>query len=225
MTHGVRPAVWTVEQAAALTRARPILAVDTGMQRFACPVETTAAVSAAGGCEEAFTHATTLNAVRQLRAIAAANGGRWRLLHAAGTQLLHEAEARLDAVRPGLALYRGAARVSCRLADARASLGPVGYTRFASGRHGVILAGYSHGMGTGTCLINGQTRRIVEVGMQSSYVELAAHDKTGDEVVLLGDTLDEEEVAREGKISPQQALVRLTGMGQRRYASRTVLGI
>ena len=67
----------------------------------------------------------------------------WTRLHAAGTALLGIPEARLDAVRPGLALYRGAVRVSAPLAEVHASAGPVGYSGFtpSTGRHGVILAG------------------------------------------------------------------------------------
>src|SRR5438105_11115181 len=40
----VRPAVWTEQQARALRAARPILSVDTGQQRFACPVRDVPAV-------------------------------------------------------------------------------------------------------------------------------------------------------------------------------------
>jgi len=66
LVHGVRPTVWTVEQAAALRGARPVLSVDTGMQRFGCPPEQVEAALAAGGCAEAFTHATRVEAAREL---------------------------------------------------------------------------------------------------------------------------------------------------------------
>ena len=40
--------------------ARPILCVDTGMQRFACAREQIDDVIRAGAIDEAFTHAVTL---------------------------------------------------------------------------------------------------------------------------------------------------------------------
>src|SRR5438067_2019491 len=82
--------------------------------------------------------------------------GRRLRLHAAATSLLDEPDARLDAVRPGLALYRGAVTAMTRLAEARASNGPIGYTGWHNdgATHGVILAGYSHGLRPGPVLIN-----------------------------------------------------------------------
>ncbi|HLL90406.1 MAG TPA: alanine racemase, partial [Tepidisphaeraceae bacterium] len=191
--HGVRPVVWTVARAAALADARPLLSVDTGQQRFACPAGDVDAVLAAGRVTEAFTHASTAAQVRRLLDAA---GGRGLALHAAGTALLHDPAARLDAVRPGLALYRGAARVTARLADARDTTGPAGYSGFspATGRHGVVLAGYAHGLRPGPCAVNGHRRRVLEVGMQSAFVEVAPSDKVGDQVVLLGDTVTEADV-------------------------------
>src|SRR5947207_12071332 len=50
----VRPAVSNVEQATALREADPILCVDVGMQRFACPPEQVDRVIASGNCREAF---------------------------------------------------------------------------------------------------------------------------------------------------------------------------
>jgi alanine racemase len=118
--------------------------------------------------------------------------------HAAGSALLDDREAWLDAVRPGLALYRGAARVVTRLIDVRDSSGPAGYGGFRVPRFGVILAGYSHGLRPGPCLINGRRSRVIETGMQSAFVECAAGDREGDEVILLGDGLEAEDVARDG---------------------------
>jgi alanine racemase len=102
----VRPAVWDVEQAKRLRSARPVLCVDCGMQRFACPPNQIEAVLSAGACEEAFTHAINLDQVKQLTDLL---GGRDLRLHAVGSALLDVPAARLNAVRPGLALYRGAA--------------------------------------------------------------------------------------------------------------------
>jgi alanine racemase len=215
--HNVRPAVMSVEQAAALRPARCVLSVDTGMQRFACPPAEVDRALAAGGCDEAFTHAARAGQVRQLLDLV---GGRGLRLHAAGSALLERPEARLDAVRPGLALYRGAASVSTRLVEVRDSAGPVGYTAFtpATGRHGVILAGYSNGLRPGPCAINGRPSRVVEVGMQSAYVECAPGDGAGDEVVLLGDGVSEDVVAAAWATTPQLVLVHLCASGERHYS-------
>jgi alanine racemase len=215
---GVRPAVWTVEQAAALRAAGPVLSVDTGMQRFACPPERIERVVQAGGCREAFTHATRVEAVRRLVQLV---GGRGMRLHAAGTALLPEPEAHLDLVRPGLALYRGAVKVSTRLVEARDTNGPAGYTGFVARRHGVILVGYSNGLRPGPCLVGGRRRRIPEVGMQSAFVELDTDDDAREEVVLLGassgggEVLREEEIATAWRCTPHEALFQLAGSGAR----------
>ncbi|MDB5320298.1 MAG: Alanine racemase [Phycisphaerales bacterium] len=212
----VRPAVSTVAQALALAGASPVLCVDTGMQRFACAAADVGAVMEAGGIDEAFTHATRVEHVRRLRE---ATAGRTVRLHAAATGLLEEPEARLDAVRPGLALYRGAVRTSARLADVRRSAGAIGYGgwRSESGFHGVILAGYSHGLRLGPVMVNGQRQRITEIGMQSAYVTLDEGDRMGDEVVLLGEGLSEAEVAFAWEATPHQVVLVMAGMGERGY--------
>src|SRR5688500_8169277 len=64
--HGVRPAVTTVEEARELRGADPVLCVDTGMQRFACPPDKIEAVIEAGDIHEAFTHATRIEHVEKL---------------------------------------------------------------------------------------------------------------------------------------------------------------
>ncbi len=212
----VRPAVSSVDEAALLRETDPILAIDTGMQRFACPASAVDETLRASGIREAFTHATQIQHVEQLLQIV---GTRQLKLHAAATALLDEPRAWLNAVRPGLACYRGAVRVSTRLLEARDSRGPVGYTGFVSetARHGVILAGYSNGLRRGPCLVNGQLRRIMEIGMQSSYVELGPDDRAGDEVVLLGDGLTEADVAGARQLSEHQTLLELARSGQRSY--------
>lgn len=213
---GVRPAVWTVEDAQRLRPARPVLCVDTGMQRFACPPQNVDAVIRAGEIDEAFTHATRLEHVALLSSIA---GGRGLRLHAAASSLLDEPAARLDAVRPGMAIYRGAARVSSRLIEVRNSAAPAGYTGFFADRFGIILCGYSHGLRRGPCIVNGRRRRIIEVGMQSAFVELGPDDRSGDEVVLLGGGLTEADVGKSWECSEQQALATLTNAGIRSYIS------
>lgn len=213
----VTPAVYTAEQAKALRRARPAVNVDTGMQRFACPPGQVGAVIAAGDCPTAFTHATRVEQARQLVEATEGHAGLFR--HAAGSALLDEPAARLDAVRPGLAIYRGAVRVSTPLLDVRDQTGPAGYGGFtsATGRHGVIPAGYSHGLRPGPCRVNRRESRVLEVGMQSAYVEAAVGDRAGDEVVLLGDVLTEERVAAAWGAPPQLVLVQLCGAGERQY--------
>src|SRR5690606_25063527 len=59
----VRPVVWNIEQARGLRAARPILNIDTAMQRFACPSDQVDAVMAAGAIDEAITHTTTISHV------------------------------------------------------------------------------------------------------------------------------------------------------------------
>jgi alanine racemase len=212
----VRPAVSSPTEAARLATARPILCVDTGMQRFACPPEQVAETIEAGAIDEAFTHATRPEHVLRLTDLI---GGRPLRLHAAATALLDEPGARLDAVRPGLALYRGAARASTRLVEARRSTGPVGYTGWHSdtGHHGVIVAGYSNHLRAGPVLVNGRPQRITEIGMQSAYVTLHPDDRPGDDVVLLGDGLTEDALAPAWGATPHQVLLTLASMGERAW--------
>jgi alanine racemase len=213
LTAHVRPAVSTVEEAAALKIAHPILCIDTGMQRFACPPHQIDAALSAGEIDEAFTHAIRLE--QSLRLVELTRG-RGLKLHAAATALLEEPAARLNAVRPGLALYRQAVRVSTTLAEARASTGPIGYTAWKNshGFHGAILAGYSNGLRPGPVLINARRQRIMEVGMQSAYVTLHENDRAGDEVVLLGDELAEVEIAFAWCVTPHHALMAMATMGE-----------
>jgi alanine racemase len=213
-SHHVRPAVSTIEQARALRSACPVLCVDTSQQRFACPIDQVDKVLKEGGCNEAFTHASRLDQVRILKE---AGGGKVARMHAAGSSLLDQPDAWLDAVRPGLALYRGAVRVTARLLETHKSSGPAGYGGFIAPFHGVILAGYSNGLRPGPCLVNGRPSQILEVGMQSAFVETASHDRPGEEVVLLGDTLLEDPIAAAWNTSPHEALLRLASAGVREY--------
>ena len=128
---GVHPVVWSAGRAAALRSARPVFSLDTGQQRFACPAADAAAVLVAGDCREAMTHATRPDQAEQLRRFAAAAHPRPAVLHAAGSALLDTPAAHFDAVRPGLALYAGAVRVTAPLVEVREAAGPAGYTGFA----------------------------------------------------------------------------------------------
>ena len=210
----VRPSVSRVQQATTLRAADPLVCVDTGQQRFASPVDQVEQVIRAGECREAFTHATSLEQVRNFRV---AVSGKVSRMHAAGSALLDCPEAWLDAVRPGLAIYHGAVRVTAPLVEVRKTEGPAGYSGFVSRFHGVILAGYSNGLRPGPCLINGVRSHIREVGMQSAFIELRGDERTGDEVVLLGDSLMEQDVAEAWKTTPHEALLKLAGLGQRVY--------
>jgi alanine racemase len=187
------------------------------MQRFACPPQGVDEVIAAGAIDEAFTHATSVGHVRLLVDLV---GGKVARVHAAATALLDEPAAYLDAVRPGLALYRGAVRVTASLADVWRSTGPVGYTGWVSetGHHGVIVAGYSQHLRAGPVLVNGRRQRITEIGMQSAYVTLHPDDRAGDDVVLLGDGLTEADVAGAWNATPHQVLLTLAGAGVRQVS-------
>ena len=212
---GVHPVVWTTDRASALKRAKPILSVDTGQGRFACRRSDVADVVRAGDIHEAMTHASTLDQVQNFQSILNEQpGGAERFFkHAAGSSLLNEPAAWLQAARPGLALYNDTVRVSTTLLEVKESTGPAGYTGFRVPRFGLILAGYSNGLSAGPCLINGKIQRILEVGMQSAFVEVDPHDQSGDEVVLLGDQLNVQTIAKEWIKTPQEVLLRLSSCG------------
>ena len=210
----VQPAVSSLEQAIRLRTANPVLCVDLGMQRFACPLDQAEAVLEAGAIREIYCHATTVEQAFQLRE---RFGGRGLKLHAAGSSLLHEPSTYLDAVRPGIALYRDCARVSTTLVEVRRSGTPAGYSRFTVDHHGVILAGYSNGLCRSVCLINGTQRRILETGMQSAYVECGPADRVGDTVLLLGEGLSAATVGQAAGLSEHEALLRLCTSGLRTY--------
>jgi alanine racemase len=217
LAHRLQPAVWDAATAATLRTAKPVLSVDTGQQRFGVPVEDAATIDAilrAGDVDEAFTHATT---IAQAAKLIAKLRGKVTRLHAAGSALIGDPAAALDAVRPGLALYRGAVRALAPLIDVRDSAGPAGYTGFSVARHGLILAGYSNGLRPGPCRVNGRPSRILEVGMQSAFVECEPADRAGDPVVLLGDGLTEQEVASAWQASEQEVIGQMAGLGERRY--------
>ncbi len=220
----VHPVVWTVARATALRGAAPVLSLDTGQQRFACAPAAAAAVAAAGSCREIMTHATRADQATQLRQFAATCHPRPTVLHAAGSALLDTPAAYFDAVRPGLALYRGAVRVTAPLLEVRDAAGPAGYTGFCVQRFGVVRLGYQNGLRVGPCIVGGRRSRVLEVGMQSAFVEVGPADRAGHEVVLLGpdgartpDVLTESAVGTAWGVGPQEVLVRLTAAGPRTY--------
>ena len=211
----IHPAVWNVERAKSLEKARPVLSFDSGQQRFGCSAAVMSEILKCCSIGEIFTHASTVD---QAAAFERATSGIPNMhRHAAGSALLDSPVARFDAVRPGLALYRGATRVTARLIETHDTVGSAGYSGFRAARHGVIGCGYSNGLRTGPCRVNNEPSRILEVGMQSAFVELSPRDRVGDEVVLLGDGLTEMDVAREWLCTPHEVLIRLCGAGVRFY--------
>src|SRR5436853_176830 len=80
---------------------------------------------------------------------------------------------------------------------------------------GVIICGDANGLRKGPCVINGNRSKILEVGMQSSFVEVGFREKVGDEVVLVGDGLTVEEVGGEWGCTPHEVMVKLAGGGGR----------
>lgn len=214
IAHGITPTVCNPQQARQLRRAHPALCVDTGMQRFSCPPVDCREAIIAGNCHETFTHATQLSHVEKLKDVTC---GFDLLRHAAASSLLHDAGAVLDAVRPGLAMYRNAVGVSSRIVEIHNSGSPAGYSGFTAQRHGIILAGYSHGLRKGPCLINGRKSRLLEVGMQSAFVELDPGDHVGDSVVLLSKDLTEIAISLCWNCSPHEVLTSMSSAATRRY--------
>jgi len=217
----VRQAVWSIDMARHYKACSPVLSVDTGMQRFACPGREVRQLMSDFSFDEAFTHGVRPEHASELARIVNESTTTRIRLHAAASALIDQPSCWLDATRPGLALYHDAITVRMPLTEVRASRGVVGYTRFSCEHHGVILAGYSHGLSLGPCLVNGRLQQIVEVGMQSSYVTLDPNDRAGDAVTLLGTDgsamLSAADVAKAWKSTPQQVLVRLSSLGERSY--------
>src|SRR5690606_24807436 len=126
----------------------------------------------------------------------------------------------LDRVRPGLALYVNAVRVTAKLVDVRESNGPIGYTGFRARRHGVILVGYSNGLRKGPASVNGIRTTLREIGMQSAFVDLTdVRARVGDEVVLLGDESPARVVADGWQSSCQEVLCHLCAAGLKQYGN------
>ncbi len=210
----LRPAVGSLDEARRLSTTRPLLNVDSGMQRFGCRADEVNRVLAHQSFDEAFTHAETQGAVAVLVDLCRGRVGR---LHAANTALLNCPSAVLDAVRPGVGLYTGAVRVSARLKAVHESSGKIGYTGFQAPRVGIILAGYSNRLRPAPILINGRRQRVLEVGMNTSFVSVADDDRVGDEVVLLGDGLTENDLGKQLGVRPHEILCTYTSLGPRRY--------
>lgn len=190
------------------------ISLDSGMQRFGCSAEVAERLVARGAITEIYTHARDAAAVAAFVSAARPLGLR---LHAAASALLEQPSAWLDGVRPGVALYRGAARVTTRLACVRETRGPIGYSGFDAARVGIVLLGYSNLLAPSPVVINGRRQRTLEIGMNSTFVSIDPQDREGDEVVLLGQELPEAELAAALRVREHEVLCRYGSMGARRY--------
>lgn len=215
----LRPAIANPQQATRFGGMPVAIKVDTGMQRFGCPPERLDDLARQCEVFDFFCHAVTVNATQRLRVACAHRG---KPLHAAATCLLNEPQCWFDAVRPGLALYAGALRVSTRLQSVRPAEGPIGYTGFEAPRVGIVLAGYSNGLQAGPVMINGRRQQLLEVGMNTSFVSVTPEDRAGDEVVLLGDGITEDELSAHFNCRAHEILCRYSAMGPRYYVCADV---
>jgi alanine racemase len=214
---GLRPTIGNRDDARRYRGMRVAVSVDTGMQRFGCLADDLDDVLRLSGANEAFSHGSDPSIGRKLVDLI---GGRVGFLHVACTAMLDAPEAWLNAVRPGLALYRGAVRVAARLTHVRDTYGPAGYTGFAWPRIGLFPAGYAEGVQPGPVIVNGRRQRLIEVNMNASYVTLDAQDQVGDEVVILGDGLTEAELAKCWNVRDHEVLCRTCRLGLRHYIGR-----
>lgn len=210
----LRPAIANRADAARFGKWPVAIKVDTQMQRFGCPPEELDDLAARCNVVDYFCHAVSVNAAQRLR-IACDHRG--RPMHAAATCLLDEPAVHFDAVRPGLALYRGAVRVTTKLHSVRHTSGPVGYTGFEHSPVGIILAGYSNGLRPGPVVVNGRPQRLLEVGMNTAFLTVDAEDRAGDSVVLLGHELPEATIASHAGVREHEVLCNYTAMGVRQY--------
>lgn len=214
----LRPIIASEADARRYAGLRGVVSVDTGMQRFGCPIEAAQALARLAAAADLCTHARDAAAVAPLAELRRALGLR---THAASSCLLDRPSAWLDAVRPGVALYRGALRVSTRLQSVRQTHGPVGYSGFVHRHVGILLGGYSNRLAPASVLINGRRQRILEVGMNTAFVSVDPSDRAGDEVVLLGEALTEAQLAAELGVREHEVLCRYGSMGPRDYVNAT----
>ena len=212
----LRPVVGSIADAQRFAGMQVGVSVDTGMQRFGCDPRELEDVIRIARPDEFHTHAGTIDAIATFRRLV---GGQRTSMLAACTAMLDSPESWLDGVRPGLGLYRGSLRVTARLVSVRETRGPIGYTGFSAPRVGIILGGYSNRIQSAPVLVNGRPQRVLEVGMNSSYVTVDPRDRAGDEVVLLGDGLSEAEVAAALGVREHEVLCRYGSMGVRAYQS------
>ena|GEM_PF-604186 len=210
----LRPTVSTREQATHFVGLSVAVNVDTGMQRFGCMPEELDELLTISSAKEMFTHTAGASGAGLLREL---RGGRDIKLHAASSAQLDLPDAWLDAVRPGYALYRQAVRVTGKLMAVRQTSGQIGYKRFEHRLIGMMRCGYAHGLRAAPAVINGRRQRILESGMNTCTISVDPADRAGDEVVLLGRELPEEEIAKALNCRPHEVLCRYTELGNRTY--------
>jgi alanine racemase len=210
----LRPTVTTVDEARRYAGLPVAINIDLGMQRFGAPPERLAELAAISNVREVMSHGIDPTIGPRLKELC---GARFPRLHVACSHLIEYPEARLDLVRVGVAMYRGAVRVTTRLTHVRDTYGPGGYTSFATPRVGLFQAGYAEGVQPGPVLVNGRRQRIIEVNMNASFVTIERDDAVGAEVVLLGDELREPELAEHFGIRDHEVLTRFTALGIRKY--------
>lgn len=212
----VRPTITNEAEAQRYGAVPCAVNVDTCMQRFGCTPEQLREYVQRCKVHDIWSHCSGAESIERL---AHATEGLDRPRHGASSSLLSQPGAWLDAVRPGVALYRGALRVSTAIAVARDTRGPVGYTEFDCPRVGILLMGYAQGVRAARVLINGRRQQMREVGMNCTYVSLDPRDQAGDEVVLLGDGLTEAQVAQDSNSREHEVLCRYGAIGPRKYLS------
>lgn len=212
----VRPTISTADEARRYGGIPCSIELDSGMQRFGCSVTELHEFVRTCRVQDVWSHCGNLQSVERM---IAATCDLDLPRHASPTCLIDEPRAWLDRVRPGVALYRGALRVSTRLAVARDTYGPAGYTGFECPRVGILLAGYGVGIRPATVLVNGRPQRMLEVGMNCTYISLDRRDKAGDEVVLLGDGLPEAQLAEETNSREHEIMCRYGRIAPRKYVT------
>ncbi|MFO0839355.1 MAG: alanine racemase [Phycisphaerae bacterium] len=210
----LRPALSNLRDAQRFSDTPFVLSVDSGMQRFGCNEVELGEILRHCRVAEAYTHAADARAVARFKSLCA---GRIPRLHAAATSLIDDPATWLDAVRPGYALYRGAVRVHTHLHAIRHTSGPIGYSGFQHPQVGILLAGYSNGLAPVSVRVNGRPQRLIEAGMNSSFISIDPRDRPGDEVVLCGEGLDEAALGTELRCRPHEILCRYCAMGVREY--------
>jgi alanine racemase len=214
----VRATIATPKQAELFAREPVAINIDLGMQRFGCNPKQLSQLLEICPTREFYSHGIDPEMGPRLRALV---GNRADLLHVACSHLLEHEQTWLDLVRPGVALYKGAVRVSTRLAHVRQMYGPGGYTSFQTPRVGLFPAGYAEGIRPAGVLVNGRRQRLIEVNMNVSFVTLHTDDKEGDEVILLGEGLTEDELGQELDCRAHEVLCRYTAMGQREWINES----
>jgi alanine racemase len=210
----LRPTITTPAEADRYRGLPCAINIDLGMQRFGAPPESLDALAADSHVVEVMSHGTDPEIGPRLQELC---GDRFPRLHVACSHMLPHPQTWLDLIRPGVALYRGALRVTTTLSHVRDTYGPAGYTGFQAPRVGLFQAGYAEGIQPGPVIVNRRRQRIIEVNMNASFVTLAPQDQVGDEVVLLGDDLREPELAAFFNIRDHEVITRFSALGLRRY--------